>query len=647
MNPQAHTGDSPLAPNTMVDHFKVTHVLGRGGMGDVYLARDTQLGRRVALKLIRPEDLGDREAKKRFLFEARVTAQFSHPNIVTIYAVGEHAGQPYLALEYLDGESLGVRLRSGPLGTLEAARLGLAIAEALTEAHAHNILHRDLKAENVFLPKDGRLRVLDFGLARQVDSEAMKTKGTDQDSSDAVTAGSGGKRVFVGTPPYMAPEQWRGGKGSPATDVFALGVILFEMLAGQRPFRGQTWHAIRDAVCGEETPCIEAPNVPIEFKELVARCLAKQPQDRPSMDNVAVVLTDVIVMGRGRVSSEGSPFRGLLPFTEAQAGLFFGRDEEVAAFVERLRDEPLLAVVGPSGAGKSSFVQAGVVPRLKERGSWMAIAVRPGGAPFEALAAAIVRTESQITDVLTGVSMAARSPESAAEEAGLAWELLTTPGRLGVRLEELAERQSVEVLLIIDQLEELVALGAQDDVRQRFMEALSSAADDVYAPVRIVVTLRDDFLGKLAEGPAARSVLSQVVVLSSPGPSALAEIASRPLADVGYAYEDPGLPTAMAAAVQGEAASLPLLQFTLTSLWKARDRSRKLIPLAAYTALGGVEGALAGHADGVMSGLSPVDLRAAREIFLRLVTPSRTRRAVPRDELLSGLPESAAQVLDR
>jgi serine/threonine protein kinase len=152
----------------MVDHFKVAHLLGRGGMGEVYLARDMQLGRKVALKIVRPEMIGDAQAVERFLFEARVTARFSHPHIVTIYAVGAHEGNPYVALEYLEGRSLRERMQEGVLGSLEAVRIAKEIAEALVEAHRNGVLHRDLKPENVHLPRDGRLRVLDFGLAKAV-----------------------------------------------------------------------------------------------------------------------------------------------------------------------------------------------------------------------------------------------------------------------------------------------------------------------------------------------------------------------------------------------------------------------------------------------------------------------------------------------
>ena len=157
-----------LQPGAMVDHYKVVRLLGRGGMGEVYLARDTKLGRKVALKVIHPSHFGSEEAAERFLLEARATARFSHPNIVTIYGSASTEGHPYVALEYLEGQTLRQRMEERRLGVREALRFGLSIAEALAEAHGNKVLHRDLKPENVLIPRDGRLRVVDFGLAKPI-----------------------------------------------------------------------------------------------------------------------------------------------------------------------------------------------------------------------------------------------------------------------------------------------------------------------------------------------------------------------------------------------------------------------------------------------------------------------------------------------
>ena len=204
----------------LVDHFEVVELLGEGGMGAVYLAVDTKLGRRVALKVVQRSHLGSAKAVESFLYEARTTARFNHPHIVTVYAVGEHRGSPYVALEYLEGQTLQEILREGRLTLEPALRIGLAVAEALVEAHAHDVLHRDLKPANIVIPRDGRVRVLDFGLAKRLDGEAPpSTRFLGFGPREYTWAGAG-------TPAYMAPEQWRAEETTVATDVWAMGVLL-------------------------------------------------------------------------------------------------------------------------------------------------------------------------------------------------------------------------------------------------------------------------------------------------------------------------------------------------------------------------------------------------------------------------------------
>jgi hypothetical protein len=233
------------------------------------------------------------------------------------------------------------------------------------------------------------------------------------------------------------------------------------------------------------------------------------------------------------------------------------------------------------------------------------------------------------------------------DDAELARALAESPTRLGLLLTQLAERERSRVLLFVDQLEELYTLCDDDEARRRFMRAICTAADDPLAPVRVIFTLRDDFLGRLAEGPEARAALSHVTVLRSPGPEDLAEILSRPLEVLGYRYDDPSLVQEMVAAVRGEPASLPLLQFALRTLWDRRDRSRQQLARKTYEAMGGVEGALADHADGVLEGMTPAQVRLAREVLLRLVTPDGTRRVLSVARATEDLGAASEEVLSR
>ncbi len=662
---------SPVRPGTMVDHFRILRPLGRGGMGEVHLARDIRLGRRVAIKVLRSDILGSQTAVERFLAEARNTARFSHPHIVAIHHVGEVDGNPYLALEYLEGRSLRDRMREEQAPVAEAIRVGRAIAEALAEAHRHGVLHRDLKPENVMLPRDGRLRVVDFGLARTVDGVVeLETEGLTRAERDELarsteeTAHEG----IRGSPAYMSPEQWREEEATPATDLWALGVLLFEMVHGHHPYEGaDTMQLCHRVGGGGPAPKVRAA-VPAPLKRLIERCMDKQPGGRPTAEEAVRELGALLDRGPGRAGAEVPPFRGLLPFDERHAQQFHGRDDEVAAFLERLRVDAVLPVVGPSGAGKSSFVLAGVVPRLREQGRWIVLKMRPGRHPLRVLAARLKEgaraDESVETTHLSGegpvlpegfslTEADAGDPELDAAAARLEEELRSAPARLALRLVELAERERragepARVLLFVDQLEELFTLVDDEAMRRTVLDAICAAADDPRGPVRVIFTVRADFLGHLTASRAAREALGQVTVLGPPGRRALAAIMRSLVVDSGYAYDDPSLVDEMVEEVAGEEAALPLLQFAGQMLWNRRDRDRRLLRRADHDELGGVAGALAHHADGMLAGLSASQLRSARAILLALVTEQGTRRVLRYGDLpWDALGRGSYEVLDR
>ena len=618
----------------MVDSYRVVRPIGHGGMGEVWLARDTTLGRRVALKVVKPSRLSAAGAEAQFLEEARMTARFAHPNIVTVYGVGRTHDTIWVALEFLEGSTLRQRLASGSPGYQSVLRTGLAIADALIEAHGAGVLHRDLKPENIMLPPDGRLRVLDFGLA---------------------TARGSDDRRILGTPHYMAPERWEPGEPAEAADIWSLGLILYELCSGQHPYPQAVTPAIALAVC-DPAPVPPLPNaaeLPADLVAVIADCLEKTPEKRPSALIVATRLRAALELGRARRSHDECPFPGLMAFGEHQADVFFGRDDEVSALVEQLRVRPVLPVVGPSGAGKSSLVLAGLLPRLKEADRWTVLTVRPGLRPFKTLAGQLLARHGSVGELLFPTMDEDDSPGGAhptpaePDEDYVSRSLAEQPQMLSVMLHSIADAHACRVLLFVDQLEELYTHATDPDERRRFMAALLRAADDPSDPVRVVFTLRDDFLGRVAEGVEAARILSQIAVVRSPGPEALRQTLTGPLDTMGWRFEDPELPDRMVAEVAGEPSALPLLQFAARRLWEHRDAAHRTLTVAAYEAIGGVSGALAEHADGVLETLPPVQVRVAQAILLRLVHADGTRRVVSRGEVLAGLADGANAVLDR
>ena len=257
------------APSSPVPGYEILGVLGQGGMGIVYKARHLALDRVVALKMILRGALADRDAVERFRIEAQAVARLRHPNIVQIFEVGEHAGQPYFSLEYLEGGSLQQKLEGAPQAPPEAARLMEMLARAVHHAHEQHVIHRDLKPANVLLTVDGTPKVTDFGLAKRIEEQ-------DQNRTAA--------EVILGTPTYMAPEQ-ASGKAStvgPLADVYSLGAILYDLLTGRPPLRGTTLMDTLQLVQTTEPvpPRRLQPKVPLDLQTICLKCLEKDPKRR-------------------------------------------------------------------------------------------------------------------------------------------------------------------------------------------------------------------------------------------------------------------------------------------------------------------------------------------------------------------------------
>ncbi len=281
-------------------HYKVLHKLGQGGMGWVMLAEDTQLGRRVALKVMRSQHAAEQESRERFTREAKAAAQLNHDNIVTIYQVGDDQGIPFFAMELLEGGTLQQRLEyPKPLSLGAAVRIAREIAAGLSAAHQRGVIHRDIKPANIWLesPK-GRVKILDFGLARQ---------------SDAKITGLTQAGEIVGTPHYMAPEQARAKPIDARCDLFSLGCILYRMTTGRLPFAGETLLATLTAIAVDmPTPVRELnPQAPEALCDLIWRLLAKDPNQRPA--NAKEVIDELLVIERDLAGGSKSGFNIEVP----------------------------------------------------------------------------------------------------------------------------------------------------------------------------------------------------------------------------------------------------------------------------------------------------------------------------------------------
>ena len=394
-------------------------------MGEVYRARDSRLGRDVALKVLTADKAADRESHARFENEARTVAALNHPHIVTLHSVEDEEGIRFLTMELVDGERLDQQVDPQGLPPERVIALGLAIAEALAAAHEKDIVHRDLKPANVMLTRDGRVKVLDFGLARlarrepEVDSSAAATR-----LASITSAGQ-----VMGTLPYMAPEQVQGEPADARTDLFALGVILYELASGQRPFRGATAGAISGAIL-HETPAPLArvrADLPADLARVIERCLEKDPGGR--FQTARDLISELRRVRLGVAQDETK----ILVEPPSPATPLLGREADLGRAIARLRDGArLFTITGYGGTGKTRFAIE-LFRRLATE--------HPDGAGFVSLASV-----TDPAEVLPTVATALAIPEAHGRSA---LDALATV--IGARA----------VLLVLDNLEQVLDAAGQ------------------------------------------------------------------------------------------------------------------------------------------------------------------------------------------
>lgn len=610
--------------------YELLERIGEGAHGAVYRARQIFVDREVAVKVILPEFAGRPDFIRRFDNEAQLVAQLEHLHILPLYDYWRDPEGAYLVMRLMRGGSLLEAISSnGGMGLEETAVLVDQIASALDAAHQKGVVHRDLKPANILLDDSGNAYLSDFGIAKELGTENEITQTS----------------AILGTPAYISPEQIQGQQVSPQTDIYALGILVYELLVGEHPFGNLSTAEMVVKQLQESIPYVRQmrPDLPATLDGVIQRATAKDPGDRyHTAQSLAEDFRQALQMEPGSLQVPldelHNPYKGLRAFQEYDSDDFFGRDElvgQLLAYLVTPRPKGnFLAVVGPSGSGKSSVVKAGLLPALR-RGALpgsdqlFIVEMHPGAQPMAELELALLGVTADprihFKEVLSK------------DEFGLREAVkLALPG------------EDSRLLLVIDQFEELYSLVQDEDQRNRFLGNLSCAVNDPEGRVRLVITLRADFYDRpLMHPDFGRLVEDRTVVVLPLSAEELESAIRKPAERIGAVLEQ-GLVTAITTDVSDQPGALPLLQYALTELFEHREG--RMLTCDAYRTIGGVLGALGRRAEEVYASLDEVEQIAARQLFLRLVTLGEgaedTRRRVVRSEVASIQPRVMPQVID-
>jgi WD40 repeat protein/DNA-binding SARP family transcriptional activator len=595
--------------------YRLIEQIGVGAFGVVYRATQPQIGREVAIKAVPPELANHPDFVRRFEREAQIVARLEHPHIVPLYDYWREPDAAYLVMRFLRGGSVDQLLRNERIEPERAASILDQVAAALSAAHRQGVVHRDVKPGNVLLDEEGNAYLTDFGVALAVGS-AERSSGT----------------MIRGTPDYLAPEQVRLDPVSPRTDVYALGIVAYEMLTGARPFPEASLEALFDHHPRDQIPSVRdlRPAIPAAVDRAICRATAKDENDRfadalefaaafrAAVEGVATVAEPV-----GEIRN---PYKGLRAFLEADAADFFGREALTERLLRRMEEDSdasrFLAVVGPSGSGKSSVVRAGLVPALRRGAlegseSWYVIDLVPGRHPLRELESALIglaiEPPPSLRDMLEGDTLGL---------VRAADRILPDP--------------DADLVVVIDQLEEVFTLVDDEDERLHVLECLRAATLSPGTRVRVITTLRADFFDQPLSVRGFGDLLAERTEAITPlSPEELERAIVAPADRAGLTVE-PRLLAAMIADVVDRPSTLPLLQYALTELAERRGGGN-ILTLPGYRRIGGVSGALARRAEQIYGAMNPDAQEGCRQLFLRLVTLGEgsedTRRRVRRSEL--------------
>lgn len=605
-------------PPAKLDEYSIAGLLGHGAMGYVYLAQDTLLDRPVALKFI-AQRRPDADARRRFFAEARALARLSHPNVVAIHRVGEVDHHPYLVTELVRGKPLSALAK--PLPPERVITIGLDLARGLAAAHRKGVLHRDLKPANAVLADDGDAKLIDFGLAVVADTAPRAPCDRPHSRESA--------EDFAGTPLYMAPETLRGDPATARSDIYALGAVLYELCTGvahretlSPDVDEEVWTT---GVLDPEVHCAAALDPRLAV--LVGRCIQPLPEARySSAEALADALAAQIAGPALPTAPEGNPYRGLAAFEAEHRALFFGRGAEARAVVDRLREHAFAVITGDSGVGKSSLCRAGVLPLIEsgalvDNRRYRAVTVLPGRRPYTALLTALVAAFS-----LDEAAIAREAAEGDAEALG--------------RAVRRALGKEHGALLLLDQAEELSTIAEPEEARK--LAECIARIPSANAGVRVLIAVRGDFFTRLAAFPGLGEELARALCLLRPlSDEGVRAAITGPALQQGIEFDPPSLVDTLASAATGTAGGLPLLQFALAELWESRKGAKTITP-GLLDAIGGVDGALARHADNVIDSLPPDTRAAAKRVMVSMVTSDNTRSRRTVSEIDGSSPVVAA-----
>lgn len=597
-----------------IEGYELLEKVGAGGFGEVYRAQQKIVDREVAIKFILPLHANQDEFINRFEAEAQLVARIEHPYIVPLYDFWRGPNGAYLVMRWLSGGNLADSLLlQGPWDVQKAATLLDNIASALHVAHRKSVIHQDIKPENIMLDEDENGYLTDFGIARDLQSNVNLAAGEDN--------------VVHGSPKYVSPEHLRRTEITAKSDVYSLGLLIYEVLTGEAPFESDELLKLLQMQLKTELPALQSvrPDLPEALNQPLRQATAKNPVARfdttlefarafrsvleQSASGTSISIPSQMTKLRSEFEIEEeliNPYKGLNAFREADADDFYGREGLVQSLIERISDVDaeyarFLAVAGPSGSGKSSIVHAGLTPKIR-RGkienlpSLFVTTMTPGENPMRSLEGALLRVAQRLDDRLMSIL---------SSETFNLHDVVTH-----------AIKDDGEILLIVDQFEEAFTLS-KEDTRASFLDTLFDAVTRADSRVRVIVTIRADFLDRPMEytgwGELFRSRMELVPPMNA---EELNDAIEKPAQQAGLALER-GLVGVIIGDVREEVGSLPLLQYTLGELFERRTGIE--LTVAAYNEMGGISGALAKRAEETYEGLNEEQKRASQQLLPRLV----------------------------